>query len=73
MKTFGGAPDEHSSEVCCGPTPSVTGIFPGKTVQLWMKNLKQLRYLQSVFEDGILNESEYSEQKTCILSSLRRL
>jgi len=73
VKTFGGTPDVHSSEVCCEPTPSVTGLSPGITVQLQMKKLKQLRYLQSLVEDGILNESEYLEQKTCILSSLRRL
>jgi len=65
--------DVHSSEVCCENTPSVTGVSPGKTIQLRMKNLKQLKYLQSLFEDGILNESEYSEQKSCILSSLRKL
>ena len=26
-----------------------------------MKNLEQLRYLQNLFEDGILNEKEYSQ------------
>ena len=72
VKTFG-APDASSSEVHREPTPTVMGVSPGKTVQLRMKNLKQLQYLQSLFEDGILNESEYSEQKTCILSSLRKL
>ena len=51
----------------------VTGISPGKAVELRMKNLEQLRYLQNLFEDGILNEKEYVEQKQSILSSLRKL
>ena len=51
----------------------ITGISPGKAVKLRMKNLEQLRYLQNLFEDGILNEKEYSEQKNSILSSLRKL
>ena len=37
---------------------TATGIFPGKAVELCMKNLEQLRYLQQLFEDGILNEGE---------------
>jgi len=43
---------------------AATGISPGKTVELRMKNLEQLRYLQNLFEDGILTEQEYAEQKT---------
>ena len=51
----------------------ITGISPGKAVELRMKNLEQLRYLQNVFEDGILDEKEYAEQKNSILTSLRKL
>jgi len=53
--------------------PAATGISPGKTAELRMKNLKQLRYLQSLFEDGILTEKEHAEQKANILSLLRKL
>ena len=51
----------------------ITGISPGKAVELRMKNLEQLRFLQNLFEDGILDEKEYSEQKNSILSSLWKL
>ena len=52
---------------------TATGISPGKAVELRMKNLEQLRYLQNLFEDGILSEKEYVEQKASILSTLRKL
>lgn len=50
--------------------PVSTGISPSKAIELRMKNLEQLRYLQNLFEDSILNEKEYSEQNNNILSSL---
>ncbi len=53
--------------------PVATGISPGKAVELRMKNLEQLRYLQQLFEDQILSEQEFSELKRGILSSLRKL
>ena len=46
---------------------AATGISPGKAVELRMKNLEQLRYLQNLLEDGILTEKEYAEQKTNII------
>ena len=52
---------------------TLSTISPGKTVELYMKNYEQLRYLESLFEDGILTHKEYSEQKENILSSLRKL
>ena len=52
------------------PTPSQTlGLSPGKSVDLRMKNLQQLRYTQ-LFEDNILSEDEFLEQKK---ESLRKL
>ena len=36
-----------------------------------MKNFEQLRYLQQLFDDNILSENEYSEQKQNILSTLK--
>ena len=38
-----------------------------------MKNLEQLRVLQSLMEDGILNEKEFTEQKRIVLQSLNNL
>ena len=31
---------------------------PGKTLELRMKNFEQLRYLQQLFDDGILTDQE---------------
>ena len=39
------------------------GVSPGKSVELWMKNFEQLRYLQQLYEDHVLDESECKEQK----------
>ena len=38
-----------------------------------MKNFEQLRYLQQLYEDNILNETEYLEQKNNILAVLRNI
>ena len=46
---------------------------PGKKVDIRMKNLEQLRVLQSLMEDGILSEDEFSEQKRIVLQSLNNL
>ena len=55
----------------CPPPPQLpTGISPGKAVDLRMKNFEQLRFLQKLYEDGILSEHEFLEQKGNILSSL---
>ena len=58
------------------PTKSASvgiGVSPGKSVELRMKNFEQLRYLQQLYEDHILDESEYKEQKQNILTSLQKL
>ena len=49
------------------------GVSPGRSVELRMKNFEQLRYLQQLYDDGILTTTEYEEQKEKILSSLRKL
>ena len=49
------------------------GVSPGRAVELRMKNFEQLRYLQQLYDDGILTQFEYEEQKEKILSSLRKL
>ena len=53
--------------------PTQAGVSPGKAVELRMKNYEQLRYLQKLFEDEILSEEEFLEQKKSILSYLRKL
>ena len=55
------------------PNQSRVGVSPGKVVDLRMKNLQQLRYLQSLYEDNILSDQELAEQKQIVLESLRKL
>ena len=65
---------DGSGSACSGSSssPSV-GVSPGKAVDLRMKNYQQLRYIQQLYDDGILTELEYTEQKREILASLKRL
>ena len=42
------------------------GVSLGRAVDLRMKNYQQLRYLQQLYEDNILDEKEYVEQKRSI-------
>ena len=78
-KALGGTPKEDAKDTSSIPTTTPTssyrqtGLSPGKAVELRMKNYEQLRYLQQLFEDGILSDSEYAEQKQDILGSLRKL
>jgi len=63
--------DRKSSEDLPNP-PQVTsrlGVSPGNAVDLRMKNLQQLRYLQSLYEDNILSEQELAEQKQIVLGN----
>ena len=53
-----------------GPVPAVS---PGKAVELRIKNYQQLHFPQQLFEDGILDEKEFTEQKGNILEFLRRI
>ena len=53
-------------------TPSSTpagGISPGKSAELCMKNLQQLRYVQQLFKENILSESEFIKQKQMIFGA----
>ena len=54
-------------------TPVAVGLSPGKAVELRMKTFEQLRYLQQLYEDGILTIKEFEDQKEKKLSSLRKL
>lgn len=54
-------------------TSSTCGVSPGKSIDLRMKNLEQLRYIQQLYEDNILTDIEFKEQKQNILESIRKL
>ena len=49
------------------------GVSPRKAVELRMKNYEQLRYLQCLFDDSILSETKFIEQKRSILTFLKKL
>ena len=53
--------------------PKSSVVSPEKVVELRMKNYEQLRYIQELFKDGILDIKEYDEQKENILSAIRKL
>ena len=55
------------------PSIPIVGMSPGKSIELRMKNLQQLRYVQELYEENILSEPEFIEQKQMILDSLRKL
>jgi len=51
----------------------VSFVSPAKAAELRMKNYEQLRYLQGLFDDGIITEKELVEQKQSVLDALQRL
>ena len=61
------------SQSSASSLPQSTTQSPSKTVDVRMKNLEQLRYLQQLKEEGILTEDEYLSQKQIVLKSLNRL
>lgn len=46
---------------------------PRKAVELRMKNYEQLRYIQQLYNDGILDEKEFNEQKSKILEFIQKI
>ena len=53
--------------------PLTAGISPGKITDLRLKKLHELRELQGLFEQNILTQQEFVEQKQLVLDSLRKL
>ena len=51
----------------------IVRISPAKKCDLRMRNLEQLRYIQQLYEDKILSEQEFLEQKDIILTAIRRI
>jgi len=49
------------------------GVSPGKAVDIRGKSLNQLSTLKQLFEEGILSQDEFDEQKQIILHGLRKL
>ena len=50
-----------------------TGVSPGKAAEIRGKSFDQLGTLKRLFEDGVLTEKEFEEQKGIILSGLKKL
>ena len=53
--------------------PQASTMSPSKKVELRMKNYEQLRYLQQLHDDGILDSTEYQTQKQTIINFLNKL
>ena len=52
---------------------SVSGISPGRAADIRGKSYSQLSTLRKLFQDGILSQDEFDEQKDLILDGLRKL
>ena len=55
------------------PSVARVGMSPGKSIEIRMKNLQHLRYVQELYEEKILSEPEFIEQKQMILDLLWKL
>ena len=49
------------------------GISPGRTAELRMKKLQELRELQQLLEENVISKEEFNEQKALVLNSLCKL
>ena len=65
--------EPSSSNYQSGSLAANVAVSPGKVVELRMRNYEQLRYLQKLFDDGILSDKEFAEQKSNILGFLRKI
>ena len=52
---------------------SVSGISPGRAADIRDKSYGQLSTLKKLFQDGVLSQDEFDEQKDLILDGLRKL
>ena len=53
-----GAQEDSGSQA----SQSSIAISPGKSVDLRLKNLQQLRFIQQLFDDNILSQDEFLEK-----------
>ena len=65
------SPNQHSSSSSVVSQP--VGVSPSKVVDIRGKCLTQLGNLKKLFEDAVLTEDEWKEQKKCILDTLKKL
>jgi len=66
-------PYQTSESASMSHSPVTSGVSPSKVIELRMKNFEQLRYLHQLYDDGILDTKEFTEQKQNILTSLQKL
>lgn len=50
-----------------------SGISPGRTTDLRIKKLQELKQLQQLLEENVINREEFNEQKALVLNALRKL
>ena len=69
-KAFTGNQASSTPEKCAVASQqnSQCGISPAKVADVCMKNLEQLKFLQQLYEDGILSHAEFIEQKVSYLT-----
>ncbi len=66
------SPDVNSS-VTAAASCSTRGMSPGKKVQLRSQYLKQLKEIQNLRDENVLNVDEFQAEKDTILTTLREL
>ena len=67
MKALKSDPNEMTNDNSQSSGAVCPGVLLGRVVDLRMKNFQQLRYLQQLYEDNILDDEEYVEQKRNII------
>ena len=67
MKALKSDPNEMTNDNSQSSGAVCPGVSLGRVVDLRMKNFQQLRYLQQLYEDNILDNEEYVEQKRNII------
>ena len=68
-----GANTQDSDTNTPDPKQPAVGYSPGKTSDLRMKNLQELRELQQLLEQRILTPEEFAEQKALVLTAMHKL
>ena len=57
----------------CGSRLPQLGISPGKASDIRSKSFGQLSTLKQLYDDNVLTEKEFEEQKNLILSGLKKM
>ena len=56
-----------------GKAKSVLGVSPGKAADIRGKSFGQLSALKQLYDENVLTQAEFEEQKNVILSGLKKL